>query len=507
MALEDHGAQAGGHPVQITSLNDGSAARGRWGARRTAANARAAAADPAAIAYVGEYNSGASAISAPITNAAGLLQVSPSNSATGLTRSLSVVLDSIDRASFPTAVGRSWMPSSPRATGSRSSASTTSIASASRRSGPTVPTPGRRLPHHLGSRPRHLPLTARRVKGNGRGVETHVMGPQRLVRAGTPAEVSVLSVMALTLGAGCLALAAFPMAEDAPRGVMVGLGLVGVTVCLTLALAGPRVSPVNLHLTVVLFATLISLMVAVAATERGLMLSALGYVWAAVYVASYFRPRVARAYAVLMIALLGLSLLVARAPTDLSVWVAISAMVWVSVALLTSLNARLRAEAHTDSLTGLLNRTGFAVAAARQRAMSARSGEPLALAIIDLDDFKLVNDRGGHLAGDRLLIELAGVWTASLRPGDLLARFGGDEFVLLLAGAGEDQVDKLLARLARSHPAPWTAGAVICSDEETLDTAIDRADARLYVAKEPRRNAIDRDRRASSVRSWQPGRA
>ena len=62
----------------------------------------------------------------------------------------------------------------------------------------------------------------------------------------------------------------------------------------------------------------------------------------------------------------------ARAPTDLSVWVAISAMVWVSVALLTRLNARLRAEAHTDSLTGLLNRTGFAVAAARQRAMSAR---------------------------------------------------------------------------------------------------------------------------------------
>ena len=88
MALEDHGAQAGGHPVQLISLNDGSAARGRWGARRTAANARAAASDPAAIAYIGEYNSGASAISAPITNEAGLLQVSPSNSSPGLTRSL-----------------------------------------------------------------------------------------------------------------------------------------------------------------------------------------------------------------------------------------------------------------------------------------------------------------------------------------------------------------------------------------------------------------------------------
>jgi branched-chain amino acid transport system substrate-binding protein len=88
MALEDHGAQAGGHPIQLTALNDGSAARRRWGARRTVFNARAAAADPAAIAYIGEFNSGASAISAPITNEAGLLQVSPSNSYTGLTRSL-----------------------------------------------------------------------------------------------------------------------------------------------------------------------------------------------------------------------------------------------------------------------------------------------------------------------------------------------------------------------------------------------------------------------------------
>jgi GGDEF domain-containing protein len=307
----------------------------------------------------------------------------------------------------------------------------------------------------------------------------------------------VLALMALTLGAGCLALAAFPMAENAPRGVMVALGLVGCAVALALLVAGPQVSPLHLHLTVVVFATLTSLMVAVAASERGLMLSALGYIWAAVFVASYFGPPVARAYAVLLIFGLGVSLLAARAPTDLSVWLVISGMVWLAVGLLTRLNALLRAQAHTDSLTGVLNRTGFAVAAARQRAMSERRGEPLALAlaIIDLDDFKLVNDRDGHAAGDRLLIELAGVWTASLRPGDLLARFGGDEFVLMLAGAGEDQVDNLLARLARAHPAPWTAGAVILSDEELLDAVIDRADARLYVAKEPRRNAADRDRR------------
>jgi GGDEF domain-containing protein len=174
-------------------------------------------------------------------------------------------------------------------------------------------------------------------------------------------------------------------------------------------------------------------------------------------------------------------------------------MVGVAVSILTRLNARLQAQAHTDGLTGLLNRTGFTVAAARQRATADRQGEPIVLAVIDLDDFKLVNDARGHAAGDRLLVELAAVWTASLRPGDLLARFGGDEFVLLLSGAPEDQVDPLLARLALAHPAPWTAGAVLCTSDETLDEAIDRADRRLYVAKEPRRQAIEQARQVGTT--------
>ncbi len=314
------------------------------------------------------------------------------------------------------------------------------------------------------------------------------MNPQRLVRAGTPTEVSVLALMGLTVAAGCLALAAFPLAADAPRDVMVGLGVAGVTISVALILAGPKVSPKHLHVGVVAYTAGIGVMVAIAATERGLMLSVLGYIWAAVYVSFFFRPGPARAHAALMITALGVGLLLARAPSDVSVWVIISAMVWTAVSILTRLNGRLRAEAHFDSLTGLLNRNGFGIAAARERAATQRRGEPLAVAIIDLDDFKLVNDRGGHAAGDRLLVELAGVWSTSLRAGDLLARFGGDEFVLLLPGASEDEAYTFLERLATAHPARWTAGAVLHSSEETLEQAMGRADERLYAAKERRRN-------------------
>lgn len=86
LALEERGAQVAGRPVRLVSLNGGS--RGTWDPDRVAANARTAARDPSALAYLGELNSAASTFSAPITNEAGLLQVSPSNAYVGLTRAV-----------------------------------------------------------------------------------------------------------------------------------------------------------------------------------------------------------------------------------------------------------------------------------------------------------------------------------------------------------------------------------------------------------------------------------
>jgi diguanylate cyclase (GGDEF)-like protein len=326
---------------------------------------------------------------------------------------------------------------------------------------------------------------------------------ERFIRPGTPPEVAVLAIMTAFMGAACVALAAHPFAPDSPRALLLGVGVVSLVSTAALVRAGSRLTTGRLHVAIVVFTLLRSLLVAVAVTERGLLLSALGFAWTAVYVAFFFPPAVARRYAGLMTVSLGLSLLVSPADAGVSAWVAITLMIWVSITVLTPMNARLRAAAHADALTGLLNRPGFALAAARQRAMSARRGEPVAVAVIDLDDFKLVNDRDGHAAGDRLLVELAGVWTASLRPGDLLARFGGDEFVLMLPGSSREQADAVLDRLARAHSATWTAGAVACADDEPLDAAIERADARLYAAKQARRAAAGR----RVAWSWQPSPA
>jgi diguanylate cyclase (GGDEF)-like protein len=160
--------------------------------------------------------------------------------------------------------------------------------------------------------------------------------------------------------------------------------------------------------------------------------------------------------------------------------------------------ARMSALAATDPLTELFNRRGFE--AELQRLGEGRAGRVLAL--IDVDHFKAINDRHGHATGDRVLRELARCLGAALRPRDLLARHGGEEFALLLQELGVGAAAGVLERMREVVAAhDWSAiapglrvtvslGAVQPAPDEPLADALQRADRLLYEAKHQGRDRV-----------------
>lgn len=144
-------------------------------------------------------------------------------------------------------------------------------------------------------------------------------------------------------------------------------------------------------------------------------------------------------------------------------------------------------EALTDPLTRLPNRRAWD--AQLSRALDAGHG-PVAVAMLDVDRFKQFNDAYGHPAGDRLLRETAAAWRRELRPGDFLARLGGEEFALLLTGHDTRSARALVERLRACIPAQQTcsAGVALRIDGDSPERLLGRADAALYEAKAAGRN-------------------
>jgi len=149
----------------------------------------------------------------------------------------------------------------------------------------------------------------------------------------------------------------------------------------------------------------------------------------------------------------------------------------------------LRTAATTDPLTGVANRRAWEAEAARSLAHAQRTREPLSFAILDLDHFKVVNDRDGHSAGDALLCALTTGWSRRLRSADLLGRYGGDEFVLCLPGTDQDGAWQVLRELDETHDFPWSAGVATAGRDDTLGTVLARADSNLYLQKRSGRRA------------------
>ena len=158
-----------------------------------------------------------------------------------------------------------------------------------------------------------------------------------------------------------------------------------------------------LHALVVVGLGVVTLLVAVAQTQVGAAVTGLAYSWFGLYVAYWFSRWVALGYALLMVVGFGVGLVVAALPRMVLPWLIVSVSTVAVVLVLSDLVTRLRHQALTDSLTGLLNRAGLERMVASSPAGRAGLSGPRTLVVIDLDDFKQLNDIQGHLAGDRLL--------------------------------------------------------------------------------------------------------
>ncbi|UOR02642.1 diguanylate cyclase [Leucobacter allii] len=153
---------------------------------------------------------------------------------------------------------------------------------------------------------------------------------------------------------------------------------------------------------------------------------------------------------------------------------------------------QVRHEELTDPLTSALNRRGLLLLSPRLRARAEREGDASAIAIIDFDDFKQLNDEGGHAAGDAALRDSAGAWAGAVgmrapfaKNLGLVARLGGDEFAVLLRGDAE-AAEAMIRRLRKASPYRWSWGIAELVPGEELDGALERADAELYRAKRRR---------------------
>lgn len=155
-----------------------------------------------------------------------------------------------------------------------------------------------------------------------------------------------------------------------------------------------------------------------------------------------------------------------------------------------------------DQLTGALNRRGLDEAFQREAARAELTQSPLCVALLDIDNFKSLNDTLGHQAGDRALIRLSAVIKAALRPSDAVARYGGEEFIIVFPDTDLDAAASIVERLQRDltkefflHDnerilVTFSAGVALRAPEESQEYVVGRADQAMYKAKKSGKNRV-----------------
>lgn len=209
------------------------------------------------------------------------------------------------------------------------------------------------------------------------------------------------------------------------------------------------------------------------------------YVITALYSFFFFRRGFALAHLVVVAAASFLVFEQVGQPGWWALWVMLMSSTAMAGFLVSVLVEQVRAMARADMLTGLANRRAWEESLPREVARAARAAHPLSVAVIDLDYFKEVNDAGGHQAGDQALRSVAAAWAAQIRDVDLLARYGGDEFALVMPDCDAQQGASIVDRLRERTPSDlsFSAGIATWNGDESITDLVRRADEALYSAK------------------------
>ncbi|MGB7382286.1 MAG: GGDEF domain-containing protein [Rhodococcus sp. (in: high G+C Gram-positive bacteria)] len=211
----------------------------------------------------------------------------------------------------------------------------------------------------------------------------------------------------------------------------------------------------------------------------------------AMYIRAFHRDRDARILVGILVALVLLAVLRSPAPVYPITYLIFAVAVFAAAETFGTVTKALIAASCTDPLTGVFNRAGWEIATAdavtglRARGEDA-STVPVTVAIVDVDDFKTVNDTDGHRAGDELLVGLAATWAQSAPEGAVIARVGGDEFAALLTEQSTAEVDEFVRATVASLPYASIGVATSTDVEEPISDVLARADAELYRAKRAR---------------------
>lgn len=305
--------------------------------------------------------------------------------------------------------------------------------------------------------------------------------------------------VAMFLLGGVTCASGYWITQSTPESARIQLGIAGVFVATGLVVAISRPGRRALDVSAMWAVALISALIA---TGDPIGMAPFFFLWPLVFTAYFSATRVVVTAYALMVVTMAVALVLNDAiDMKLDTFAGTASTVGLMTALIATMTrqeSRLRRElaeaAETDPLTGLLNRRSFNPLAALRVADTWERQRPLSVVMFDLDHFKRLNDERGHLEGDRALVRVADVLTAHSRDEDLVARFGGEEFAVVLAGATAEAARAYAERVAAGiGVAAIGAGGAVLSVSAGICTMTDlrmgaeqmlsHADDALYAAK------------------------